>query len=783
MAMSGETKIVGLWRDRNKAENAAPPPLATAQASEDEAAGDLSEPAESAVFGPEFGLDGDQAESSGRKSVLIRAGAIVFSLLWIGFYGWVLLGAGLPAPGLAQMPGILATLATPLALIALLYLLAMRNSRAEAARFAEAAQQLRAESISLETRLAAMREQLVAARAELAGQAQLLQDLGINAAARLRDSASELAGQMQAVAETGQSLERTGASVAAQLKTLTAGLPEAREGMAAIAQGISASGAAAMEQTVLLQSEMDSIARLSERTKTETLAAAQVLSGQLLQLQESARAAIGEIDDMTALARERIEGTLEHARAAVDASRKGLDAQAEALGLMIDQSRTALAAIGAENAERFTASAGAIEARLNEIGVLLDRQGGLAQALTGGLESGLATLSERFAALEDEGGARNVRLGEALAALTREAERMERALSGGNDTADRLISRSEALLLALDSGARELDETLPLALARLEERFAQAMRLIAQASPEAEKLEAVTEAILGRVNEAEEMIRAQAALLKEWLATAEAHIVTNRIEVEKLGGAIGAADEQAEQLARQSGPRLIEALLRVKDTAEQAAERARQSLALTIPEAADALGKASQKALEEAVTQKVADQMQKIAAVADDAMKAAHQATERLMRQMMTIADTSASVERRIEDARHEFEERDKDSFARRVAVLIEALNSTSIDVGKILSNDVSDSSWAAYLKGDRGVFTRRAVRLLEAGEAREIMHHYDEDAEFREHVNRYIHDFEAMLRQILATRDGSALAVTMLSSDMGKLYVALAQAIERLRG
>ncbi|HKX22016.1 MAG TPA: hypothetical protein VJM81_01940, partial [Rhizorhapis sp.] len=292
----------------------------------------------------------------------------------------------------------------------------------------------------------------------------------------------------------------------------------------------------------------------------------------------------------------------------------------------------------------------------------------------------------------------------------------------------------------------------------------------------------VTEAILGRVNEAEEMIRAQATLLREWLSGAEAHIVTNRIEVEKLGSAIAAADEQSERLAQQAGPKLIEALLRVKETAEQAAERARQSLARTIPEAADALGKASQKALDDAVSQKVVAQMEQISVVAQNALTSAHQATERLMRQMMTIADTSASVERRIDEARHEAEERDRDSFARRVAVLIEALNSTAIDVSKILSNEVTDSSWAAYLKGDRGVFTRRAVKLLDTGEAREISHHYDQDAEFREHVNRYIHDFEAMLRHILATRDGSALAVTLLSSDMGKLYVALAQAIERLR-
>src|SRR3546814_2253830 len=96
------------------------------------------------------------------------------------------------------------------------------------------------------------------------------------------------------------------------------------------------------------------------------------------------------------------------------------------------------------------------------------------------------------------------------------------------------------------------------------------------------------------LNEAEEMIRTQATLLKEWLSSAEAHLVTNRIEVEKLASAISAADSQAGQLAEQAGPKLIEALLRVKDTAEQAAERARQSLARTIPEAADALGRSEE---------------------------------------------------------------------------------------------------------------------------------------------------------------------------------------------
>jgi hypothetical protein len=38
------------------------------------------------------------------------------------------------------------------------------------------------------------------------------------------------------------------------------------------------------------------------------------------------------------------------------------------------------------------------------------------------------------------------------------------------------------------------------------------------------------------------------------------------------------------------------------------------------------------------------------------------------------------------------------------------------------------------------------------------------------------------MLRRVLADKDGTTLGVTLLSSDMGKLYVVLSQAIERSR-
>src|SRR3546814_4958051 len=72
---------------------------------------------------------------------------------------------------------------------------------------------------------------------------------------------------------------------------------------------------------------------------------------------------------------------------------------------------------------------------------------------------------------------------------------------------------------------------------------------------------------------------------------------------------------------------------------------------------------------------------------------------------MITIMDTSASVEQRAIEAEQAIAASDRDSLAKQVGLLTEALKSTAIDVTKILSQEVSDTAWDAYLKGDRGIF------------------------------------------------------------------------------
>ena len=51
---------------------------------------------------------------------------------------------------------------------------------------------------------------------------------------------------------------------------------------------------------------------------------------------------------------------------------------------------------------------------------------------------------------------------------------------------------------------------------------------------------------------------------------------------------------------------------------------------------------------------------------------------------------------------------------------------------------------------------------------------------EFRATVQKFIRDFEAMMELIAGRDHNSTLSVTLISSDMGKLYVLLGQALRK---
>jgi hypothetical protein len=197
---------------------------------------------------------------------------------------------------------------------------------------------------------------------------------------------------------------------------------------------------------------------------------------------------------------------------------------------------------------------------------------------------------------------------------------------------------------------------------------------------------------------------------------------------------------------------------------------------------AEGMGAEANAVLERTMRNEAAATMGKLEQSASHASGVGREAAIQLRDQLVKVNELTGNLEQRVSRARELAEEQVNNDFARRMVLITDSLNSAAIDINGALDVEVTDTAWDAYLKGDRGIFTRRAVRLIGNGMARDIASLYTSDEAFKANVSRYIHDFEALLRQTLSTRDGHVLSVTMLGSDMGKLYVALAQSIQRLR-
>ncbi|HEX8585190.1 MAG TPA: hypothetical protein VF680_12350 [Allosphingosinicella sp.] len=599
---------------------------------------------------------------------------------------------------------------------------------------------------------------------------------------------AQSAAMLASIEHSRASLESAGEEAA---RSLSERLDQVSAQLEGLAGHLATQDAASHTLVTGLAKELAELEDWFGRLGTSGSAETERLSGAVGTVRESMRALVAELGG----GREQASLLIAHGREAsqiygalgdqlgttLPASLAEVQEQAERAGAAVASLAEPVAAIHA--------SSGEIEARVEQVASEAERIQALLQAqdesgrtLVQGLVTEVMALEERFAATGAAGTAQAEQIGAGIATLRAATADLETELGGGDLRAAALGARAQTLAGTLDEVAAQLRDALPQALERVEAQARQSHAAAAELAPVLAGVESSAAAAAARLGETEASVARQSEAFEALLARIDQGSGSAEEKLESLGRAAAEAQQAAARLVAETAPELVEAMVRVRETANQAAERAREAIAAVIPASAAALGEAGRAALSDAISGTVERQMAELAAVSERALETARSASERLTRQMLTIGETAAAVEKRIGQARKERDEKESENFSRRVALLIESLNSTAIDVTKILSNDVTDSAWAAYLKGDRGVFTRRAVRLLDATETREIARHYDEEPEFREQVNRYIHDFESMLRRILADRDGSPLSVTILSSDMGKLYVALAQAIDRLR-
>ena len=809
------------------------------------------------------------------------------ALGWTGFYAWIRSTAGLSGASADQWIGWTTQWAIPILLIVSLWLLAMRLSRREAARFGDAAAALAGEARALEDRLTVVNRELSLAREFLGEQTRELDFLGRTATDRLSTHADRLQALIQDNGTQVDAIAAVSTTAVENMDKLRDDLPviansardvtnriggagrEAQIQLDDLATGfekLDAAGKASEEQVTSVRARVDqAIAAFDAQTRhldeiAETRFAllrekSEEFRTELSDREVDALAAMRhraaklgeEIDNASITLETEEEEALKSLRARLD----GLRDEAGTISRSIRNTETAAG-------EAWEGQIDGLRARLGEAIEEIQRIDAVAlenaQAKMAGLRKEAedidAKLKDRnsvFAAelekrqrtfAEDEAHAlaslhdRLGKLDEAIAERRADQIEKSRVLAEGGEALATRIDELGVVLDAIAAKSGEVEATLGGSVDSLQGRLADSRNAIADARTtltelteasvrmleliqagsqhsKGELVESIGSAgrHLQQIEERGEALRLMLEGSEERGKALSDYVIRARDVTEETAGQISQLHENMDQRNRQhlhDLAKLQERLISIGEESEALAERSRSELREAIGQLEEAarnvgtslsetsrdgiaalaeqVGEESAKAVDRALNEHTRQSIADLEDAASRASSVSRDAAAQLRNQLAKVDELAGNLESRVARARERAEEQTGNDFARRMALITESLNSNAIDIAKALSSEVPDTTWAAYLRGDRGIFTRRAVRLVDNIEARDIAEIYDSEPEFRDQVGHYVADFEAMLRSVLSTRDGNALGVTLLGSDVGKLYVILAQAIERLR-
>lgn len=850
---------------------------------------DSGTPEEALAVEPEPSWGESESEQVARSWAGLAAATLTAVVIagWTGAFVFANLAEMQTGGSLRQWTVWLSDWSVPVLLVAVVWLLAMRNSRREALRFGQTAQMLSTESDRLEKRLSVVNRELSLAREFIASQSRDIESLGRVATERLSQHADRLASLIADNGNRLDSIQTVSAAALENMETLRGHLPVIASSAKDVTNNIGTAGRAAnaqIEDLVNGFNRLNEFGQASERQVgnlkkviDEALATFARQADQLGEITEQRFAALTErgAEFRTQLETHEVE-TLAAIRSRATALVDELEAARQILDVQESESLTSLRArlsairdeSGALVRSLREGESNALQSWKIAIVQLEDDFAGAIARVAEIDEKAMLSARNRLADLAAEAAQLDERMVERDRQFTAELERRQRefeerhahfiaSLSSQLENLDlqiderraaqeqhgrELVSQSETVVQKFEGLARRLDEVTALG-GEAEDRVAQSLAHLT------EKLTASREALDGTDRAVAELTDSSVRLLEliqasvqhsssdlpHAMAVSEAKLATVESRVSALRGELTSAEQSGDrivaQIDRGTGT-LQNAIERVETLSEQLdndssrqsetlaamsrsleavraeslelAEQAQGELRKAIEElersarnvaesigtmstgavadVAARLGDESAAAIDRAMRERAQEVAGQLELAAASAAGVSREAAMHLRDQLAKVSELTAHLEQRVAHARSRAEEQVDNDFARRVALITESLNSNAIDIARVIDSEVTDTAWSAYLKGDRGIFTRRAVRLLDNGEAKTIAGLYEEDRTFRDHVSRYIHDFEAMLRQLLSTRDGHALGVTLLSSDMGKLYVALAQAIERLR-
>ena len=478
-------------------------------------------------------------------------------------------------------------------------------------------------------------------------------------------------------------------------------------------------------------------------------------------------------------------------------SRDQIAASMEELTTRLSSVNEATQAMAVQQAEALEATLQTLRQRIN--GAANETMNELAHQ-TQHVSTGISTLLGQFAAQRNAAAEEVARLHEAWQGI-------EALMTNGLASQEQGVSELQQRLRVLSDEARGLPQALTDGIAATD----QMQHALVETQREAARLTQSLAATIDQASEARSTVAAaaeqsnsmaggmqtvsdSAAQLCATLATASETLDRQREELDTLQQsmtqalaeitpALSTAREATQATAIQSSSQLVDALGRIRTMTAQASEALKTAADDIVQTAQATLRRMNVDSIRDQLVEPLRETMTEVEAISERGVQATRAAVGHLHGEVSRLNELATSIERRVAETDAHLAQVAEQDLSRAAAQLIESLNSAAIDIAKMLGTDVPDTDWQAYLKGDRSIFVRRAVKLADRGERAQISRLFDGDTEFRDQVRRYIRDFERLIGRTMAEREGQALSVTLLSSDLGKLYVMLAQSINRLNG
>lgn len=609
------------------------------------------------------------------------------------------------------------------------------------------------------------------------------------AEARLAASASALGGSSEAL--EGVTTRLTGAvdearrhvtdmpGVLEPLANRIDGLAEKLQGAGTISHDLAESLSRAINQLVLRHRDLNASLGATDKTTTDLLArieaASAALEAQAATLDERSQSIASQLGS----SRDQIAASMDDMAARLSSltgSAKDLAAeQAEALEATIDSLRARLNSAAGEAMNTLAHQTQHVSASINQ---LLSQFAGQRQSAA----EDVARLHESWREVESlvaEGLTRQdesvTELQQRLRALSDEARTLPQAITDGMTATDQM----QHALVETQREASRLTQSLAATI----EQASEARATVAEAAEHSNTMAGGMQAVSTGAAQLSETLAAVSATLDRQREELDALQTSMTHALAEMTPALSAAREATQATAIQSSSQLVEALGRIRTMTAQASEALKTAADDIVQTAQSTLRRMSVETIREELVQPLRESIDEVETASQRGVEATRAAVGQLHGEMTRLNELATAIERRVAETDAYLGQKSEQDLSRAAAHLIESLNSAAIDIAKMLGTEVSDTEWQAYLKGDRSIFVRRAVKLADRGERTQITRLFDTDTEFRDQVRRYIRDFEKLIGRTMAERDGQALSVTLLSSDMGKLYVMLAQSINRLGG